>query len=138
WCQYENQHVFDFGQDTERNVVLIHADNDIGKSSLFNSIQWCLHEKQPEKWLQNKWPLYPIPAYQRASGRNDLFTRVDVTFEHRGRIYSRRRSFQTQKTTRDPVIIKHTPTLMMQEDSGNWHNVGEEKLNRIFPPSVLG
>jgi DNA sulfur modification protein DndD len=138
WCQYQGQHTFDFGQNEERNVVLIHADNDIGKSSLFNSIQWCLHEKQPLKWQQNNWPLYPIPAYQRANIKGDLITRVDLTFEHRGRIYSRLRRFETHKTSGGPVIINHQPSLLVREDSGNWRSIGEERLNRIFPPSVLG
>ncbi len=31
WCQYEGEHVFELGGDSQRNVILIHAVNDVVK-----------------------------------------------------------------------------------------------------------
>ncbi len=79
WCQYAGKHTLDFG-DEAGNVVLIHADNDIGKSSLFYSIAWCLHRRQPEKWDKNNWPLYPIPWHNAAKTGEETKTQVSVKF----------------------------------------------------------
>jgi len=138
WCQYEGDHVFEFGLHPERNVILVHADNDVGKSSLFYSIAWCLHEQQPEKWVNNKWPLYPLPWFHRARQGDRIKTEVAVTFEHQTTMYCARRSFVTHKTTDDGVIVDQSFVLLRQAPGGNWEQTSIERLNRIFPKSVLG
>ena len=55
WCQYEGKHLLDIGDERDKNVVLIHADNDVGKSSMFYSIAWCFHEIQPKKWAEKNY-----------------------------------------------------------------------------------
>lgn len=138
WCQYEGDHLFDLGMDPDRNVVLIHADNDVGKSSLFYSIAWCLHEQQPEKWQKNNWPLYPLPWYKTARRGDEIKTEVAVTFEHQTTLYSVQRSFKTKKTEDDAVCVDENFSFLRQSPSGSWIQDSETKLNRIFPRSVLG
>jgi len=137
WCQYEGSHTVDLGRIANGNVVLIHADNDVGKSSLFYSIAWCLHEKQPEKWQKNNWPLYPLPWFKRAKPGEDLKTEVVVTFEHLGRLYSVHRSFVTQKAASGAVQVDSTFLLQSQDATGNWRRETEDKLQKIFPRSVV-
>jgi DNA sulfur modification protein DndD len=138
WCQYEGEHILDLGYDTTRNVVLIYADNDVGKSSLFNSIQWCFHNQLSTKWKAKDWPLYPLPWLERANENDQIETKVELIYVHKGRVFSRVRSFKTQKTKGGPIIFPSPATLQEQQPNGIWVEVGEEKLNRIFPPSVLG
>ena len=138
WCQYEGSQNFDFGDSSDKNVILIHADNDIGKSSLFYSIAWCLHEIQPTKWATNGWPLYPLPLFHKMSNGDEIKTQVEVKFEHKSIYYSAVRSFVTQKTQKGPVYVNKRFILQRQNATGNWIDEAEEKLNRIFPKSVVG
>lgn len=138
WCQYEGKHIFNFGHDSNKNVVLIHADNDVGKSSLFYSIAWCFHEKQPDKWVNNNWPLYPLPWYHRAKINDEIQTKVEIIFEHKNTKYSAIRSFKTQKTKNGAVEVDRNFVFLRENVDGNWVNDSEERLNRIFPKSVLG
>lgn len=138
WCQYEGEHLFDLGTNPDRNVVLIHADNDVGKSSLFYSIAWCLHEQQPDKWEKNNWPLYPLPWFKTARRGEEIRTEVTVTFEHQAALYSAQRTFKTRKTDDDVVRTDENFTFLRQLTSGNWVQDTETRLNRIFPKSVLG
>ncbi len=140
WCQYEGSHSVDLGKGANGNVVLVHADNDVGKSSLFYSIAWCLHEKQPEKWEKNDWPLYPLPWFKRAKVGESAKTQVIVTFEHHGRTFSVLRSFVTQKTSSGAAVeVDQTFLLQSQDATGNWRRepLPMEKLQKIFPRSVV-
>jgi DNA sulfur modification protein DndD len=138
WCQYEGEHLLDLGFDTAKNVILIHADNDVGKSSLFNSIQWCFHEELSAKWKAKDWPLYPLPWYERAKDNERIETKVELTYVHKGRVFCRTRSFETQKTKNGPIAFPTPAILQEQQPNGVWVTIGEEKLHRIFPKSVLG
>lgn len=138
WCQYEGEHVLQLGADRVKNVVLIHGDNDVGKTSLFYSIAWCLHEVQPEKWLKNEWPLYPLPSFMRARVGEEIKTEVSLTFEHAGTTYSAHRSFVTQKTKTGHVETDRHFVFMRRDPLGNWSQDSEDKLHRILPRSVLG
>lgn len=138
WCQYEGEHVLDFGMDTEKNVVLVHADNDVGKSSLFYSLAWCFHENMPDKWRKNNWPLYPLPWFNRAANGDVITTQVQVSFEHKDDHYLVTRSFKTRKSSDKAIRIDDSFSFLRRNYNGNWQNEGEEKLNRIIPKSVSG
>ena len=138
WCQYEGEHVLDFGMDADKNVVLVHADNDVGKSSLFYCLAWCFHENMPDKWRKNKWPLYPLPWFNRASNGDVIETKIEINFEHRGEHYAAIRAFKTNKNNNTAIKLDETFSFQRRNYNGNWQSEGEDKLNRILPKSVSG
>lgn len=139
WCQYQGEHNFSFADGPDKNIVLIHADNGIGKSSLFYSIAWCFYETAlPDKWVKNDWPLYPLPWLQRANEGELLKTEVEVIYEHGGINFSAARSFITQKKQNQATILTRSFTFMRREIDGNWVNEEAAILHETLPPSVLG
>jgi len=138
WCQYEDDHVLEFGKSPDKNVVLIHADNDVGKSSLFYSIPWCLFGRQPDKWKKKDWPLYPLPWLHKAYYGEEIMTAVSVTSEHDESTFCATRSFRTQRTEHGATTVDRSFVFTQMQPGGNWIKAPEDKLYRILPPTVMG
>lgn len=75
-----------FSTDPQRNLTLFHAENGVGKTTLLNAILWCFYGRAgvTPKFGQSA---EDILSYQ-AAGEADTQARVEVTFEHEGRLYT--------------------------------------------------
>ena len=43
WMPFNGKHVIDFSIDNKKNITLIRADNESGKTSLLKGIFWVLY-----------------------------------------------------------------------------------------------
>src|SRR5690554_137390 len=94
--QFYGDNELEFSQDPEKNVTLVHGENGVGKTTILNSIIWCLFEKFNSDFERPK----EIVSYEALSeGKNKA--RVQLKFEHEGREYVALREFDnlTKQTT---------------------------------------
>lgn len=92
--QFYAENELEFSTDPLRNVTLIHGENGVGKTTILNSILWCLFE-------------YLTPDFERpkdlinheATAEKVKHCRVEVYFVHEGAKYSAQRIFSLSKGT---------------------------------------
>ena len=92
--QFYAENELAFSTDPRRNVTLIHGENGVGKTTILNSVLWCLFE-------------YLTPDFERpkdlinheAMSENVKHCRVEVYFVHEGTRYSAQRIFSLSKGT---------------------------------------
>jgi len=46
--QYYGKHEIEFSTNAKKNVTIIHAENSVGKTTMLNSITWCLYGNTPD------------------------------------------------------------------------------------------
>lgn len=94
--QFYGKNELEFSQDPEMNVTLVHGENGVGKTTILNSIIWCLFEKFNSDFERPK----EIVSYEAlAEGKNSA--RVELTFENEDCEYVAMRKFDnlTKQTT---------------------------------------
>jgi DNA sulfur modification protein DndD len=82
--QFYGSQTIHFATDSVQNVTLFHAENGVGKTTLLNAILWCFYGQSgvTEKFESSN----NILSYQAASEKQ-MIAKVDVAFEHEGRMY---------------------------------------------------
>ena len=92
--QFYDTNELEFSTDARRNVTLIHGENGVGKTTILNSILWCLFEyvtpdfEQPKDLINHE-----------AIAEKVKYCRVEVYFVHEGTKYSAQRIFSLAKGT---------------------------------------
>lgn len=86
------RHIGDLSIEKGRPVILIKALNDVGKTSLFKAIQFCLYGSKAtgEKSFRH--------VNRTACTRNDGRTSVKLTFDHEEKLYEITRSVEFKKS----------------------------------------
>jgi DNA sulfur modification protein DndD len=80
--QFHGKQVVDFSIDKEKNVTLIHGENNGGKTALLNALRWCLYEETTEN-LQDPNTLINKHAQTQ---RNSKY-HVKVQLLHNNKLY---------------------------------------------------
>ena len=128
--RYKDRNVFDTTVDTKngRNVILVSAKNDRGKTTLFYAIKFALHGlkiEQVRKWIN----------FLSASEENGEMY-VEIKFTHDEKDYTVRRSVNFRQTNRgEEINTIGNPELSIYEND-NPLNVGDNKqewINHILP-----
>ena len=87
--QFYGSQVIDLSTNPEKNVTLIHAQNGIGKTTILNSILWCLYEDTTAKFEQRE-KIVNFGAEADKSYR----AAVELFFENNGAEYHAKRSIE--------------------------------------------
>ena len=87
------RHKIDMTTKEGRSIILIKALNDVGKTSLFKGVLWCLYGGKSRKETK-------MHVNRSACVKGDGRTSVKLTFSHDGRIYEFVRSVNFRKAPR--------------------------------------
>jgi DNA sulfur modification protein DndD len=118
----------DFALDTDRNVTLIHAENEFGKTSILSSILWCLYH-QVTAGFEQRDRIINDDAYAEGA----MSARVEVEFEYNDQIYLVQREFNFFERGRDK-----TKLFISRIESGNHIplNVPETFISSVIPSEM--
>lgn len=86
--QFYGLQTLKLSQDDDKNVTLVHAENGVGKTTLLNSVYWCLFGDVTPRFEQRS-QLVNFEAV--AEGKNEAS--VEVEFEFDGIIYQASRKY---------------------------------------------
>ena len=122
--QFYSRAEIDFSIDVERNITLIHGENGVGKTTILNSILWCLYEKLTDDFEQKQELvcLQSVKEGIKSCG-------VELHFEHEGKYYLAQRNLQSSGQT----IFR-----LFEIDKGNSSDVPNPKafINSILPEDM--
>lgn len=109
--RYAGKHEFETPVTRDRNVILVRAQNDRGKTTLFRAIKFALygeHGMQASSWVNFQ---------AAASGDGEMY--VEIRFEHDGRDYRLRRSvgFRQTETGMD-IATRGMPRAELFDEDG--------------------
>lgn len=86
--QFYNESIIEFSTDPQKNITLIHGENGVGKTTILNSILWCLYGKLTHDFeQQNK-----LVCIQ-ASNEGVTNCQVELFFLYEGKHYLAQRTF---------------------------------------------
>ena len=113
-----------FSTDVEKNITLIHGENGIGKTTILNSILWCLYYKTTKNFEQ---PDKLVCIQSEKEGNKSC--QVEVSFEYKNRQYSALRSLQNSLPT---------PLKIWEITDGNYAPVSnpDSFINSILPKDM--
>ncbi len=95
--QFYGSQILEVSQDPVRNVTLVHAENGIGKTTLLNSVYWCLYGETTKKFEKAD----QIINFQ-AGSEGETLASVEVYFDHAGSQYAVNRTFSTKRGNGKP------------------------------------
>lgn len=126
--QFYGSQTLEITQDPVKNVTLVHAENGIGKTTLLNSIYWCLYGETTRKFEKAD----QILNFQ-AESEGETRAAVEVFFEHEGADYSVQRSFTARRNGRP----EHTCNAY-QIDKGTFRllDACETFVNSVIPRAM--
>ena len=118
---YGSETEISFSTHPEKNITLIHGENGVGKTTLLNSILWCLYEKLTPDFEQPK-ELICLQAVKEGA----TSCRVELSFEYEGKVYNAQRQYQNTGQT---IFRVH------EINEHNYKEVPNEKafINNILP-----
>ncbi len=114
----------EFSTDIEKNITLIHGENGVGKTTILNSILWCLYEKLTHDFEQPQ-ELICLQSIKEG-GRS---CRVELYFEYEEEQYFAQRNFQN--TQQSPVKL-----WKITHGNSDEINAGQALINTILPPDM--
>lgn len=121
--RYAGKHVFATPVTQDRNVILVRAKNDRGKTTLFKAIKYALygeHGMQASDWIN----------FQAAArGDGDMY--VEIKFEHDGKNYRLRRSVGFRQTEMGmDIATKGRPKVVLFDEDGPVAEGGSRDAHR--------
>ena len=109
--RYAGKHTFVTPVTRDRNVILVRASNDRGKTTLFRAIKYALygeHGMQASSWINFQ-----------AAARGDGEMYVEIRFEHGGRNYRLRRSVRFHQTEMGmDIATRGSPRVELFDEDG--------------------
>jgi DNA sulfur modification protein DndD len=93
--QYLGSHAINFSTNAEKHLTLVHAENSVGKTTMLNSIKWCLYGETPE--FSDKKGLVSDRA-------NKNTCKVRLNFNYAGNEYSALRVYD-QRTYQSKLTL---------------------------------
>ena len=109
--RYAGKHTIATPVTRDRNVILVRASNDRGKTTLFRAIKYALygeHGMQASSWINFQ-----------AAARGDGEMYVEIRFEHGGRNYRLRRSVGFHQTEMGmDIATRGSPRVELFDEDG--------------------
>ncbi|PSU16716.1 AAA family ATPase [Photobacterium damselae] len=84
--QFYGSQEIEFATDKNKNVTLIHGENNGGKTALLNALRWCLYEKTTDNLLDSKNLMN-----KHAVANKESFFSVEIQLIHNNKIYEVKR-----------------------------------------------
>jgi len=123
--RYSGKNFFDTTVTQDRNVILVRAKNDRGKTTLFQAIKFALYgqdgikPKSVSDWIN----------FQTASeGNGEMY--VELKFDHEGSVYRLKRAVKFKHTERGKEIATEgNPRIDLFKD-GNPYMISDDVYNK--------
>lgn len=121
--RYAGKHTIATPVTRDRNVILVRASNDRGKTTLFRAIKYALygeHGMQASSWINFQ-----------AAARGDGEMYVEIRFEHGGRNYRLRRSVGFHQTEMGmDIATRGSPRVELFDEDGPVEGGGSRDAHR--------
>ncbi|MDC7797570.1 AAA family ATPase [Bacillus altitudinis] len=130
---YYGEQFIEFSTDEERNLTLCLAKNNGGKTTLAQSIIWCLYGytilNEPNEILNKDVEFSMVAGETR---------KVSVTLEviHKGQLYIIRREQDFTKTNTQFIVNEPNQTIMTYDSNNVLQDVSDKDINEILPQSL--
>lgn len=123
--RYRGRHTLDAAVTADRNVILVKAKNDRGKTTLFRAIKFAMYGDGGLKPKSaNEW----INFQAAAQGDGEMY--VEIKFEHEGSDYRLKRLVKFRKTERGKEIATEgNPGIDLFRDD-NPYMAGDSDSNK--------
>lgn len=99
--QFKGDQKIEVSTDLEKNVTLIHAENSVGKTTILNSVLWCLFGRTTDRFEQ-KGMIVNFDAVNE--GKKTAL--VEVEFFHEEKSYCARRTFDSDTKKSDLKVAE--------------------------------
>jgi DNA sulfur modification protein DndD len=99
--QFYGKQSIELSTDPERNITLVRAENGVGKTTLLNSLMWCLFESHTARFEMPESILSYAAQHEKKAR-----TEVTVTFEHDGKEYQAHRTLDPNAPSKRNVTFK--------------------------------
>ncbi len=118
----------------EKNIVVIHAKNGVGKTTLLASLSWCLYDKFD---LENADRILNDNVFENLSENASAQVSVTLDFEDKGKSYTAKRVYYIQKKDNEPFKMDASFELMVNDKkdtkaSTTINMILHEKLRSYF------
>ncbi len=139
---YKGYHKLKFSTSASKNITVISAENNCGKTSLFEAIKWCLYDELPPSnrgSIINKECLRRLNSNQISS----FDVRVTIDFEHDKKHYRAQRTTRIQSVNQEKAPesylylsgVKHDGSsikLINADDETDFSRI----IDQILPKNV--
>ncbi len=130
---YYGEQFIEFSTDEEKNLTLCLAKNNGGKTTLAQSLIWCLYDyttlNEPKDILNKDVKLSMAVGEKR---------QVSVTLEiiHKGQLYIIRREQEFTKRNTQLIANDSTQTIITYDANNVLQDVSNKDINEILPRSL--
>lgn len=131
--RYANKNFFDARVTEDRNVILIHANNDRGKTTFFQAIKFALYgesglnTRSPSSWIN----------FQRAS-ESDGEMYVEIKFNHKNNEYRLKRLVKFRRTEKGKEIaVIGNPTIDIFENDNPYMIEDDVHIKQFWIDTIL-
>lgn len=109
--RYEGKHSINTAVTQDRNVILVRAHNDRGKTTLFKAIRYALYGEQGIQ--ASSW----INLHAASKGGDKMY--VEIKFEHDGKEYRLKRSVEFLQTKKGmDISTRGHPRVELFDENG--------------------
>ncbi len=126
--QFYGKQTLNISTEPEQNVTLILAENGVGKTTLLNSILWCLFEEHTSRFADSD----KILSYA-AEAEGKRRANVTVQFTHDTSVYEAERMY-----FHDKMIGQRTRAMIYRREGADRKviNTPESFLNQVLPKGM--
>jgi DNA sulfur modification protein DndD len=106
---YNGRHVVDLGVSDGAPIILIHGENERGKTSFANTIRWCLYGRAKGR-AGKILPTFSLMNWEALESRTYNMS-VVLEFEHEGILYEMERHAQSDRRPTNDRELQIIPNL---------------------------
>lgn len=135
--QFKGVHCIEFTQDKAKNVTVILADNNLGKTTILQAFQWCLYGKIR---LKNPNFLVNFQDFKAAEVGKifEVSVRIDLVKNSDSYSVTRTQKF-TKGNSPAPIAISNVNDnvkVICVKETGIAQDLGIKEIERIFPEEL--
>jgi len=130
--QFYGKQIVNLETTEEKNLVVIHAENNVGKTTFLKGFTWCLYKKEnfKKKAYLNDYIFSQLQPNQSAT------TSVTLIFDDRNKEYTVKRSLEVVNV--DGIQYSKEENLSVKIDGTPIETNKQDTINRILNPELSG
>jgi len=138
--QYKDEKLTFAKPEKEKNFTIIQASNGVGKSNLFNAINWCLYDKETHLTKEDKrLPLVNTLALRETPQGEDTYVEVEIKIrddENKIMVITRKQCFYVNDT--EDIIKNPSELEMIREIRKDMVKVSSPEyiISQLIPESI--
>lgn len=139
---YEGSHKLEFATSAIKNVTILSAENNYGKTSLFEAVKWCLYDELPPR---NRGTIINKNCLRRLKSKEiqSFDVRVILDFEHDNQHYRAQRTANIESPYNEDAPesylylsgVKHDGSSIALKNSHDEYDF-KKTIDQILPKSV--